>query len=237
MSDPFQLLAALTTLAALFAWLNHRFLGLPRTIGLLVLGLSFSLALLGLERSGLAVADEFFVRLRALDFSEVLLGGMLGALLFAGALHIELERLLERWASILLLATVGVGISTLLVGLLAGAIFALLDLPIPRTYCFLFAALISPTDPIAVLSILRSAPVPESLEIQIAGESLFNDGVGIVLFLALLGIATGREPVERPGRSRWWWPGSCSGIEAAPSRCRSAPASGSTSSGSWWTSS
>ena len=130
------------------------------------------------------------------DFDRALLHGMLGFLLFAGALHVNLEDLVSlRWA-IALFATVGVLISTLVVGLLMWGVFTLLGFPLRFIDCLLFGALISPTDPVAVLSLLKKIGAPKMLEVQIAGESLFNDGVGVVLFLGLLEIASGEVPFD-----------------------------------------
>jgi CPA1 family monovalent cation:H+ antiporter len=184
--DVFQLLSILTTLAAVFSWLNHRYVGLPTTIGLLALSLLFSLILVALGGLGFAVVDPVVEVLEAVDFDRTLLHGMLGALLFAGALHVDLNDLARQKWVIGILATVGVVLSTSLVGLGAFAIFQLLGLGMPLLPCLLFGALISPTDPIAVLAILKHVAVPKSLEVKIAGESLFNDGIAVVLFIVLL---------------------------------------------------
>ena len=190
---PFELSAALITLAALFSYVNYKFLRLPPAIGLMALALGSSLivvltglAVPGVERTARRIVE-------GIDLNQTLMHGMLGFLLFAGALHINLNDLARyRW-TILLLSTVGVLISTFLVGGLTWLVLDLIGMRTPIIYCLLFGALISPTDPIAVLSILRSAGVPKDLEIKIAGESLFNDGVGVVVFLGLLEIATGEH--------------------------------------------
>jgi CPA1 family monovalent cation:H+ antiporter len=149
----------------------------------------FSLALVGLGKVGIAGFAPLVLALEEVDFGEALLNGMLGALLFAGALHIDVNDLRDnRWV-ISLLATGGVLLSTLLVGSGAWVIFAWLGLEVPFVFCALFGALISPTDPIAVGAILRKAGVSPSLLIKITGESLFNDGVGVVLFLVILQMA------------------------------------------------
>ncbi len=189
--DPFQIFAALTTLAALFSWVNHRWLRLPTTIGLMALSLVFSLALVGLGSLGVALEDELVRSLGSLDFADVLLDALLGALLFAGALHVDLEDLSRQRGVIAILATFGVLLSTVLVAGLAWLGFAAVGLEVPWLYCLVFGALIAPTDPVAVLGILKGAAVPATLETKIAGESLFNDGVGIVLFLVVAGIASG----------------------------------------------
>lgn len=194
--NPFELFALLTVLAAAFSWLNHRLLGLPRAVGLLALGLAFSLGLLGLGRLGLGLSDEFAGSVRALEFRDTLLDGMLGALLFAGALQVDLESLWRQRLPVAVTATGGVLLSTILVALGVRFAFGALGLELSWLYCLLFGALISPTDPVAVLGILKTAGVPASLETKIAGESLFNDGVAIVAFLVLAELATGSGAVS-----------------------------------------
>jgi len=187
----FDLVAVLVTLAAVFGWVNHRFLGLPATIGLMVLSMVFSLGLVALGKAGLGDTLPLVEALERVDFDEALLNGMLGALLFAGALHIDVNDLRDQKWVIGLLASAGVLLSTFLVGAGAWVVFGWVGLSVPFVYCLLFGALISPTDPIAVGAILRSAGVPPSLLIKITGESLFNDGVGVVLFLVILEMAGG----------------------------------------------
>jgi CPA1 family monovalent cation:H+ antiporter len=189
--DAFNLLAILISLAAIFAWANARFIRLPNTIGLLILSLLFSLCLVLLGDAGWAGSDALTRILEGVDLSEALLNGMLGALLFAGALHLDLDDLRERRWVIATLATVGVLISTTVVGFGSWLLFRWLGLEIPLIHAFLFGALISPTDPITVGAILRKAGVPPSLMVKISGESLFNDGVGVVLFILILELATG----------------------------------------------
>ncbi len=189
--DIFNLLAILVSLAAVFAWANHRYLHLPATIGIMVISILFSLALVVLGALGVGGSGFLTRALEGVDFSEALLHGMLGALLFAGALHLNLDDLRERKLVISILATGGVLISTGVVGAGAYLIFRAVGLELSPAYCFLFGALISPTDPIAVGSILRKAGVPDSLLVKITGESLFNDGVGVVLFILILEVATG----------------------------------------------
>ncbi len=187
----FNLLALLITLAAVFGWVNCRYFRLPGTIGLMVITMAFSLLLVVLGKAGLGGTGAVTSLLEAVDFDAALLNGMLGALLFAGALHIELDDLRSRRWIISSLATLGVLVSTALVGTGAWLLFGWLGHPIPYIYALLFGALISPTDPIAVGAILRKAGVPGSLLVKITGESLFNDGVGVVLFLVILELATG----------------------------------------------
>ncbi|MEP7026964.1 MAG: sodium:proton antiporter [Candidatus Eisenbacteria bacterium] len=187
---PFEVFASITTLAALFSWINHRWVHLPQTIGLLAITMVSSLAIVILHATGVFVGDPLVPLIRNLDFHDTLLNGMLGAMLFAGALHLQVDDLLEQKWAILLLATGSVVLSTLIVGGGSWLVFRMFGLGVPFLYCLLFGALISPTDPIAVSAILRGAGVPHSLYVKITGESLFNDGVGVVVFLVIFGIAT-----------------------------------------------
>jgi len=192
--DLFNVVALLIALTAFFAYLNHRTLRLPTTIGVMGLAFVFSLALITLGRLGL-VGEAWTAWFEAVDFGPTLLQGMLGFLLFAGALHVNLGDLLDQKWVVTFLATVGVLLSTVAIGAIAYLAFGALGLELPLLYCLLFGALISPTDPIAVLSILKQAGIPRSLEMKIAGESLFNDGVGVVVFLVILGTAAGGSDV------------------------------------------
>lgn len=189
-------------ITALLAYLNYRFIKMPTTIGVMAAALVFSLALIGLDALGVAhVLREYEASLlRSIDFSDVLMQGMLSLLLFAGALHIDLSELKAyRW-QVGGLAVLGTLLSTLVVGFGMWWTLPLVGLPLPLVYCLLFGALISPTDPIAVMSILKSAGAPKELELVIAGESLFNDGVGVVIFSLLLGmLASGITPTLGQG--------------------------------------
>ena len=187
----FDIAAILVVASALLGWFNHHFLRLPHVIGLTVMG--------ALGAIGLTVADAFIPgvtlddwvadTLQQMNFTETLLQGMLSFLLFAGALHVDLDRLKVAWLPVLLLSTVGVMISTVLVGLAMWGVGMLLALGIAPIWYFVFGALIAPTDPVSVLGVLREEKVPQSLQSAVAGESLFNDGVGIVVFIILLGAA------------------------------------------------
>jgi CPA1 family monovalent cation:H+ antiporter len=190
-----QLAGAVVTLAALFSWANHRFLRLPTAIGIMAIALLSSLALLLLGRAGLHLDWEAERLLESVHFSEALMQGMLSFLLFAGALHLDLEELAHSKGAITFLATFGVLISTALVGLATWWLSAAVGQPVPLVAALTFGALISPTDPIAVLGILKGAGVPRELQSVIAGESLFNDGVAVVVFLVLTGIWTGGHAV------------------------------------------
>ena len=194
----FDIIAILLTLSATFSYINYRYVRLPTTIGLMLIALLMSIGLIILGKLGLGIQQDAQRLLRQIDFESLLLHGMLSFLLFAGALHVGLDDLSRQKWVILLLATVGVVGSTFLVGALSWFAFEWAGLKIPFIFCLLFGALISPTDPIAVIGILRSAGTPKSLEVKIAGESLFNDGIAVVIFLALLEIAAGRH-VPTPG--------------------------------------
>jgi len=191
----FEVVAILIVLSALFSFVNYRWIKLPTTIGVMAIALLFSLALIGLNRAGLPVCAQAERLLDSIEFSKMLLHGMLGFLLFAGALSINLNDLLQQKWVISSLATAGVAVSTVIVGVLTWLVLGWLNIEAQFLHCLLFGALISPTDPIAVLGILKTAGVPKSVKTKIAGESLFNDGVGVVVFLILLGLASGeREP-------------------------------------------
>lgn len=185
----FTILAIVISLSALFGYVNVRFLRLPVTIGLMVVAILFSVLSLGVAQ----VFDGFLAweqqLIDQIDFHDVLMNGMLSFLLFAGALHTDFTRLRKFLSPILVFATLGVLVSTFLVGGLTYGLLQLLGLPIDFIYCLLFGALISPTDPIAVLGILKKAHAPEQLETKIVGESLFNDGIGVVVFLTILQLA------------------------------------------------
>ena len=193
LTSVFNLAALVVTLAAACGWINHRWFRLPHTIGLVLIALSVSFAALLLDAVAPALGLERTVRdtLTRIDFHDTLMTGMLGFLLFAGALHVDLAHLVSRCWAISTLATVGILLSTGLVGAATFLLTGLAGLDLPLPYCLVFGALISPTDPIAVLAILKKTTVPETLEAKIAGESLFNDGVGVVLFTILVAVATG----------------------------------------------
>jgi monovalent cation:H+ antiporter, CPA1 family len=197
-----DIVATCLVITALLAYLNHRFVGLPATIGVMVAALVFSLALVGLDSLGIAhgVREYEESLLRSIDFSEVLMQGMLSLLLFAGALHVDMSELKAyRWP-VGALAVAGTLLSTLVVGCGMWLALPLASLHLPWVYCLLFGALISPTDPIAVMGILKSAGAPKELDLVIAGESLFNDGVGVVIFSLLLGmLSSGLEPTFGEG--------------------------------------
>ncbi len=185
--------------AALFGYINYRFIKLPNTIGIMILSLVASLIMIAL----ISLNPSLFLRsremIREIDFHEVLMNGMLSFLLFAGAIHIKASDLKKERATILTFSTVGVLISTVIIGSLLYGICILFKLNIGFIHCLLFGALISPTDPIAVMGILKDAKIPKAMEIRIAGESLFNDGVAVVVFISILQIINAGVDNLQPG--------------------------------------
>lgn len=184
-----EISAIFLSITALLSYINHRFVGLPTTIGVMVISIVLSigavfLGFLGFER----LIDYEVSLLEQLDFTEVLLNGMLSMLLFAGALHVNISDLRRYKLPIGILAGIGTLISAMLIATALYLMLPLFGFGLPFLWCLLFGALISPTDPIAVMGILSSAGAPKSLETVIAGESLFNDGIGVVIFVLLLGI-------------------------------------------------
>lgn len=186
--------SALIVLASIFAYLNYRFLKLPSTIGIMVIAIVVSIFLV---MFGEAVLPRTFGHLNKLmnsiDFTEVLMGAMLNFLLFAGGIHININDLKEQFRPVLIFSTAGVVISTFIVGFGMFYLLPFLGIQLPFIYCLVFGALISPTDPVAVLSILKQANVSKSLETKVAGESLFNDGMAVVVFTVVLQLAIGKE--------------------------------------------
>lgn len=196
--DYFLITTILVALSAVFGYINVRFLKLPNTIGLMLITIVFTLAVLAISMfdSTLLNAEKYIIS--QIDFKTVLLDVMLSFLLFAGALHTNFAQLkIQRWP-VFVFSTLGVLVSTFLVGIVMYYVLMLLGLDISFIYCLLFGALISPTDPIAVLGILKKAGVPKKLETKIVGESLFNDGVGVVIFLTIFQIASlsGGESID-----------------------------------------
>jgi CPA1 family monovalent cation:H+ antiporter len=188
--DYFHIITILIVISAIFGYVNVRFLKLPNTIGLMLITIVFTLAVFVLNYFGApTLLEAERVIITQIDFKEVLLDVMLSFMLFAGALHTNFEQLrIQRWP-VLVFATLGVLVSTFLIGAGIYFILPLLGLHVEFIYCLLFGALISPTDPIAVLGILKNVGAPKQLEAKIVGESLFNDGVGVVVFLTIFKIA------------------------------------------------
>jgi len=194
--DLFNILAIIITLTAIFSYANHRYIGLPVTIGVMTISLIFSLLLIGLSKVMPGLDNSAKLLLESINFDKTLLHGMLSFLLFAGALHVNIQDLAERKYSISVLATAGTLMSVFIVGSATWLLLKLFNINLPFVYCLLFGAIISPTDPIAVLSILKTSKAPKSLEIKITGESLFNDGIGVVVFLVILQIAIGPNEIS-----------------------------------------
>ncbi len=185
----YNIITLIIVLAAIFGYINFRFIKLPGTIGIMLISLVASLVVIGVS----LIEPTFFAKtsgvLSSIDFHTALMKVMLSFLLFAGAFHIDAKKLKSERTSIITFATIGVVISTFIVGTLIYGAFQLFGLSIDYIYCLLFGALISPTDPIAAIGILKKAKIPETLETKISGESLFNDGVGVVIFATLIEIA------------------------------------------------
>lgn len=193
----FEITSVLMVLTALFSYINYRVLRMPTTIGVMFIALAVSLGIVSLGWLGVDIGQLHVARiLETVDFNQALLHGMLSFLLFAGAMHIKLDDLTSQKWVITMLATVGVIASTFIVGALTWFVLGFLEIQASFIYCLLFGALISPTDPVAVIGILKTAGVPKSLETKIAGESLFNDGIGVVVFMIILELALGGGEVS-----------------------------------------
>ena len=189
----FEIAASLLVLSAVLSWLNRAYIKLPHTIGLLVMALLASFVLMALQVifPELGLTQTIQSAIGQIDFNETLMKGMLGFLLFAGALHVDFGKIKDAKFAIGSMATFGVILSTFIVGTGFFYIAKAFGIDIPYAWALVFGALISPTDPVAVLSILKTVKMPPSLEAKIAGESLFNDGVGVVVFTIILAIAAG----------------------------------------------
>lgn len=185
----FHVISFLIVLSALFAYINHRYIKLPGTIGLMVTGLIFSIGLIITSYVSETVLDKVKESINKLNFSNLLLDIMLSFMLFAGAIHIKIDDLKEQKLPVILFSTLGVVIATFVVGIFSYYVLHAFGIEVKFIHCLLFGSLIAPTDPIAVLGILKDAKVPKSLETKIAGESLFNDGIAVVVFLSILEIS------------------------------------------------
>lgn len=189
-----ELLAVFLTLAAVLSWFNCRFIGLPPTIGVMSAALVISIAMIVLDLVGFALPRAYDESLlHSVDFSEVLMQGMLSVLLFAGALQVDLSKLKAYAWQVALLAFGGTAAATFLVGFGIWYVLPLFGMTLPLAYCLVFGALISPTDPISVTGILRSAGAPKNLETVITAESLFNDGIAVVLFALMVEMLVRQE--------------------------------------------
>lgn len=187
----FHLLSLTLATAAALAWISTKVTNLPTTIGVMIIALAMSLGLHGMGLLGLPIDELVRTQLERLDFRDALLDVMLAFLLFAGALHVKLSDLIEGKWVITLLATVGVVLTTVMIGFTMWQVAPMVGITLGLLPCLLFGSLISPTDPVAVLAILKSSGVPKKLQAKIAGESLFNDGIGVVIFSVILAIAVG----------------------------------------------
>lgn len=188
-----EVIGILVSLTAISSYINYRYLKLPKSIGLTLLTLLLSLFVAGLGKLGWNVNDFALDLLDSIGFNDTFLHGMLGFLLFAASLHVNTQELAKHRLIVGLLATVSVILSSFIIGFSTYGLTCLLGIKIPLGYCLVFGALISPTDPISTLAVLKTANAPKSLEMKIVGESLFNDGMGIVLFIMLLAFSAGNE--------------------------------------------
>lgn len=193
----YNALSILIVLCALFAYINYRFLKLPSAIGLMLIALLTSIGLLFLGKLFPSIINPFADLLRKFDFTELLLGYMLNFLLFAAAIQVNIDELKKEKIAVILFSTFGVLISTFFIGIAMFYVLPFFNISMPLLHCLMFGALISPTDPIAVVSLLKRANVSKSLETKIAGESLFNDGIAVVLFITLLRL-------NQPGNTVTW---------------------------------
>src|SRR5258708_29458112 len=196
----FEIAAVLFAIAAAIAFLNYRFAKLPSAVAMLAGGLLGAMAVLAVDRlwPHAGVATRVVGLLADVDFSALLMNGMLGFLLFAGSVTVDMQRLRESLGPVLTLASAGVLLSTAIVAGGTWCLFTVAGVPVPFGYCLVFGALISPTDPVAVLAIMEELHVPKALEINVTAESLLNDGIGVVVFTALLGLAAAPGSVSAP---------------------------------------
>ena len=192
-----DLAASLLVLSTVFEWFNKRYFSLPSSIGLLGMGLVASLLVvaMGALFPGSPLLHRLLVALGSINFESTVMNGLLAFLLFAGALHLDVGHLKGRAIPVAVTATIGVLISTAVIGVAIWAISGWFGVPIELPWALVFGGLISPTDPVAVLGTLKAVKVPQELETDMKGESLFNDGVGVVVFTLLLAIAVGDADV------------------------------------------
>ena len=186
--DLLTIVTILIIISAVFSYLNERIIKLPGVIGVVTISIVVSILILVIGKTSNALTNSVEAFAQSINFSKVLLNIMLGFLLFAGAFHLDYQKLKEQRLPVFLLSTLGVIISTGVFGGLLYGVTLVLNIHLPLIYCFLFGAIISPTDPIAVAAILKNSKIPLRLNTIISGESLFNDGVGLILFVIILGI-------------------------------------------------
>jgi CPA1 family monovalent cation:H+ antiporter len=209
----YQIISIIVFLAAVYAYINDRWIKWPPTIGIMVLAMLSSILIVILGNLVPSFSASVLGLVSHIDFGQVLMKIMLSFLLFAGAIHIDAVKLRKEFWPVMTLATVGVFISTFLISMMSYYLFQLFNLQIPYIHCLLLGALISPTDPIAVMAILKKAGIPASLELKIMGESLFNDGVGVVVFLTILEVATNGNGTFSPtGTALLFLKEACGGI-------------------------
>lgn len=197
----FDAAALLIVIASTLGYINHRWLHLPATVGMTVMGAIASIIVILMDAAipSSNMAEQLSAFLSDIDFHKTLMEGMLSFLLFAGALHVNWSEMRKgRWP-IIIFSTIGVLLSTLIVGFAFHTLSNAMGLGVPLIWCFVFGALISPTDPVAVMAVMKRAAMPQTLQATVAGESLFNDGVGVVVFTILLSIALGAEPFTLGG--------------------------------------
>ncbi len=188
--DTFNIGALLMVLVSAFAYINYRFLKLQNSIGIMIISILFSLCLIVVSSWYPSYIGYEKSLVSTIDFQKLLLNGILSFMLFAGALHVDFNALKSQKWNVIAFTTLGVLLSTAFIGITLFYSLSLFGVSLPLIYCFLFGALISPTDPVAVMGILKKAGIHKTLEINIVGESLFNDGIGVVLFIILLKIAS-----------------------------------------------
>ncbi|MBK5270255.1 MAG: sodium:proton antiporter [Bacteroidia bacterium] len=186
----YPIIALLIVFTALFSYINHRFIKLPNTIGIMLISLICSFLFVVFGSMFPTISNQLKSMAQSIDFESLLMNVMLSFLLFAGATHVDAQKLKKEILPIISFSTLGVLLSTIIIGFSMFVLFKGFGMKIDLIYCFLFGALISPTDPIAVLGILKKSKIPPALETKITGESLFNDGVGVVIFLSIMEIAT-----------------------------------------------
>ena len=209
----YTLITIIICLTAFFGYINFRFIRLPATIGIMILSLLASLTIIIIGQFSPVFFQKTTDLIGTIDFHTALMKVMLSFLLFAGAMHINMHKLKREGLAILVFSTIGVLISTFIVGGIFNFVAGWLGFSIPFIYCLLFGALISPTDPIAVLGILKKAKIPATLELKITGESLFNDGVGVVVFVTISEIiSTGIDHVSFLDISWLFLKEACGGI-------------------------
>ena len=191
------IIAILLTVTAAASYINYRYIKLPSSVGITIIVLIVSLLLIITDKFGLRTSHYTQNLINSIDFNATVMGGMISFLLFAGALHLNAIEIVKQRYVIGVLATASVVISTIIVGFAIWGVSTLFHINIPPIYCFIFGALIAPTDPIAVLGILKQVKAPQSLEMKIAGESLFNDGSGILMFVILTALVTGQAEIAK----------------------------------------